>query len=351
MAAESDNQGTLILCNAPYYLPHALTLYERQRSAGAVRLMAVGIPGIHDFLQACKLPDAAVGFVPLPQTRLRLWNPLSLLSLRLEINRLYGQLFAGVAGATVYTFGGFNDVWQAAVSARLSRQNRVINLGIFDGNPPQPLTRLTLKQQLFWRANEWVAQVRLLPMQMSAAYSYLLFLDDPHYGIVKERIQPDVTVQDRYAYRLPPAPAGKKTVLLLESADGFFYRDYEKVLRKVMELFMREGFHVWVKGHPRCGYSTFLNEYPIAVLPAYVPAEFLAVDAVDFIFGIHSLGLGSLCKKRQNRGVASLLDLFQPVKPVEQEFSRKLLQEDKTFPVSTMLSSLDELRAFLRGVL
>lgn len=343
------SNSTLILCGAPYYLPHTLTLYERHRVQGTVQIMALGVRGLYDFLKSCKLPDVDVQFVPTAQTHMRLINPLSMVALRDEINRIYGEYFAGVEGATVFTFGDFNDMLQASIHARLSRHNQVFNMGIFDGNPPQRLAQLSVKQRILWRVSEWAAQAQLQPMRMgnTAGLAFLLFLDDARYGIQRDRLECDPGVLDRYAHHLPKTPPAKKSVLLLESAEGHFYRNYEEVLRKVMKTLNAAGCHVFVKGHPRCGYSTFLNDYPIEVLPSYVPAEFLAVDELDYILGIHSIGLASLYKKRHGRGVASLLDLFLPIDGKQQECFRKLIQEDQTLPVTSFPASVQELSKFL----
>jgi len=102
--------------------------------------------------------------------------------------------------------------------------------------------------------------------------------------------------------------------------------NYEPTIKSIVEVFISNGITLYVKPHPRLGYSTFLDEYDVTILPSYIPGEFIDYHGFSAIVGIVTVAIAKIAVF-SDVPTFSLIDLFKFKNISEKENYRRYLNE------------------------
>jgi hypothetical protein len=130
------------------------------------------------------------------------------------------------------------------------------------------------------------------------------------YGVRETNIDAVRLMVDKYSYKI--GATGSKNILFFE-ANGVIediFNDYEEVFTRILNLIYEHDCTVYIKPHPRKGFSRFLTVFPITFIENYVPAEFIDLRNIDFIFGIETVSMANIARE-EKKPVCSLINLFE----------------------------------------
>jgi len=139
-----------------------------------------------------------------------------------------------------------------------------------------------------------------------------------NYSIKKVSLELNPLVITKY--RVTTATNNAKSILLFENnqLDYDFFIDYESTMKAIVGLFIKSGYKIYLKPHPRQGYSDFLKSYIEKILPSEIPGEFFNPDNFTFIAGIDTNSIAFFAKDYQSKTL-SLLELFNFKREEEKE--------------------------------
>ena len=120
--------------------------------------------------------------------------------------------------------------------------------------------------------------------------------------------------------------------------------NYQDRMTSIFELIEQSNYHVYLKPHPRLGYSKFLKDYCEEILPGYVPTEFFNTNSFDAIFGVYSSSLNYKSKNKIT-SVYSLLNLFEHHNKIDFMSQYKIAGDKENL---IYINSLNELEKILK---
>ena len=87
-------------------------------------------------------------------------------------------------------------------------------------------------------------------------------------------------------------------------------KNYKSSTIKILDIFHKVGYKVYIKPHPYKGYSSFLSKYAVSICDQKIPAELIKTSQFNYIFGINSRSLATLSMEQSDH-VWSLINLYK----------------------------------------
>ena len=101
----------------------------------------------------------------------------------------------------------------------------------------------------------------------------------------------DPGIFKKYAY-MPEGIYGRAVLFFdKDITHKKFIVDYEEQMSAICDMLGANNVHIYIKPHPRMGYSKFLNKYCSGIIPAEVPGEFIDTDRFQAVLSVYSLAL------------------------------------------------------------
>jgi hypothetical protein len=159
----------------------------------------------------------------------------------------------------------------------------------------------------------------------SETYRDLALIDEKKLGINQQPLKPDPKILKEYLFKCASPGAPSKTILLLESADGEYYLNYESRMRELLGELKDNGYYILLKPHPRQGHSQFLGELADTIVPDFVPAQFLDRSAFAFVVS----NMSSAMRDFASEGIPTfaLEFLHQPINQSDNTYFTSILNE------------------------
>lgn len=312
----------VIFCQAPADIQYALSLYDTYQNESTFHFFAINVEGMYQFLTGLKLKNAHIEFIPYPNLNIR--NPKSILKVRQYIKDNIKQHFRGLTNCEIYYFSNKYDWLVFAFIAYLAKRNKVFCYDHYAKSIPYEKNNIISAKKLIALLIYFYLTRIILHYEWVNNRGVMSFNHDK-YGISVREIRVSKEIFTKYAYNVEDSPL-QNSILFFDSnisnADGI--ENYEETLRSIINFFMEKGFTLYIKPHPRLGYSKFLDEYDVTILPAYIPGEFIAYSQFSAIVGISTVAIAkiAICS---DVPVYSLMDLFTFKNTSKKETYRKYL--------------------------
>lgn len=331
----------VIFCQAPADAQYALSIYDTYRSEGTFHFFVINVEGIYTFLTGLKLKNAYIEFIPYPNLNIK--NPKSILKVRQYIKNNIKQHFQGLTNCEIYYFSNKYDWLVFAFIAHLAKRNKVFCYDHYAKSIPYKKRNLLSAKQLVILIYFYLTQV-VFHYEWISGRGVISFNPD-RYRVVEREIHVSKEIFTKYAYNVEDSPL-QNSILFFDSnssnADGI--ENYEETLRSIINFFMEKGFTLYIKPHPRLGYSKFLDEYDIAILPAYIPGEFIAYSQFSAIVGITTVATAKIAIY-SDVPIFSLIDLFMFKNDSEKEIYRRYLIDQSNQKIK-FVHDVEEIVAF-----
>lgn len=288
----------IIFSQAPADIIYVLSLYEQKKDHYKVKIIVVNVINNFKFLKGLKL-KAEIEFVPVIGKK----NPLKLFIFFIRLRIIYIKLFNKIDRSEVYFFSNTEDYATAFFIEKLSFKH---NVCFIDIHKIKGQEIYGFKNSLSKIIVQFLLGIRIkffIHYSGKPAYQYLF----DHNRVVEKKLNPNDNVPKQYQYRID-SQSDKKKLLLFEGngALSSLYVDYEKTLRASIEKLSKK-YKIYIKPHPRMGYSDFLNDYDVIIVESYIPSEFIFLNHFDVILGIVTTAIATA--KHHNKH--SLINLFE----------------------------------------
>ena len=320
------NSDTVVFCQAPADIKHALALYERESVRSFFHFYVVTVEGMAQFIRSLNLTNASVEFLgspPCSPTLRHIGNNLTLVK---WLRAKRAEHFARFRHAQVYYFANDRDWVTASFIAYLSRRNRVTHVSHY----PYVCTptQTDVKAKLVVLAFRWLTGARMEWRRIENADSLSMVLYFRHnlHGIPSQPASPYASsMLQKYQYE--PEAVPENAILYFDAPDeDEAIEQYDERLLEIIRVLMQSGLTILVKPHPRLPCSLpFQQTAGLHILPAYVPGEFLPLRRFKAVLGISSAALGEAGVQRAGLGVYSIIGLFQWRKPAEHDYFKSLV--------------------------
>lgn len=266
----------VILVNAPFYILHTLTLYERFVGQHAISVVVTCVKSIYTFLGSLNLNLQSLDFYDnnsLPEIRLS--HPLEALRTVAQARKYSQPLVNRCQDTTVYYSGDQLDIIALMLIMDMRPRNRIINFGL----PPYKLVRdqpANFKERLYLWFLRYLtgAPLYYASLQGSPQNAHYTLFDSQACGISEQPFDYTPSVLKKYRYQ-QPASAAIPSVLFMENNLGEMFKDYQQTTEMIIRELGAAGYSIHIKPHPRLGYSKFLDSLPITILPAEIPCQLM----------------------------------------------------------------------------
>jgi hypothetical protein len=298
----------IIFCQAPADIQHVLMLYEKYKEKKEISIYNIHVEGSYQFLKSLNLNIKELVFIPY-DFNLSLKRPYNFIKARKKIKRLLDKYFVMTFNTKVFFFSPWFDWLTFYFLGELQKQNNtVIYYKHYLGVSEEGRDPITIKEKITIRLFNYLTGLKL--QFVDSPQNHRLFFPFYKYKIHMENSQKiNLELLSKYKYSINTH--NKKSILLFESnmENNPIIIEYISTMQNILKYFKNNNYTLYIKPHPRLGYTEKLRNYFDDIIPSEVPAELIDISNFDCIFGISSSSLASSSKRHAN--VYSLINLFQ----------------------------------------
>ena len=317
-------KNIIMFCQAPADIQYALSIYEREKSKSKISIFCINVEGMYKFLYSLDLKLEKLVFIPYLRN-ISIKKPHAVIKEKIRIKQIYNKYFKDTMKNKIYIFSHFEDWITFYFLTHLYKKNKVIFIDHYDSASISNLRnrKNTLKDYIILLMYKYLTGIRFNFLEMGGFKK----LEFPYekYGIKKiESINVDDKIFEKHSYKNNSSQGNN--ILLFES-DHSKIKTIEKYNEKTIEIvkeLKNKGYKIYLKPHPRLGYSKYLKKYVYKVLPDFIPGEFLDSKKFNAILGLETSAL-VLHAKRGNGNVYSLINLFIFSNKIQKDNYKKYL--------------------------
>jgi hypothetical protein len=314
----------IIFCGASAEIQYALYIYDKNVNKADISIFCLHVKGMYKFLSSLNLNLKQLIFIPYPQ-KPSLKNPLFILKWKRYLKRIQHCHLKIIKYSEIYYFGRHYDWISYGCVIFLSKKNIVYNIDPYFTRFNNQESSVFLPRN-FFRALIYKFITGLSLKFESVDESIRWYFDLEKYGIKKINTAVPMTIHNKYAYHVD-CNLNSINILYFEAdrsqIDSYF--DYSKKLIEIMEYFKRNGVNVYLKPHPRAGYSKVLDGLGLQFIPDYIPGEMISLKGFNAVFGLDSLSIALKANNNVNISVYSLINLFFPNDSTHKLFLKNYL--------------------------
>jgi hypothetical protein len=152
-------------------------------------------------------------------------------------------------------------------------------------------------------------------------------------------------------YRYNKLNIKKPAILFFENnpiVDYDFYTNYISELNNIINIIKQKNINIYIKPHPRTGYTNSISNKITDVIPAYVPGEFINFDLFQLIIGIETTTIAHIANTNTDKTYC-LLNLFSFKKYETKDYFKKLLDELSENKLK-FIQNFDELKKIISDI-
>ncbi|MGE4444668.1 MAG: hypothetical protein AB7E37_06860 [Candidatus Altimarinota bacterium] len=303
-------KSVILFSQSPLDISYVLYLYEKYKYKYNIKIFVVSVYNNYKFLSSLNLEVQELKFIPFISIK----NPFKAFVYSFKLKFVYYKYFQKEVNSKVYFFSDNSDYITSFFINKLSKKNKILFVDIFNiygekiSNIKLYLIKLIAKI-LFGVDIEFFKIVN----KISYKYKFNKFN--------KIKINLDKSKLNHYLYNIKCENNSKKNILFIESKipDGIF-RNYDKDLINCMNKIIKE-YNIYIKPHPRLGYSKIIDNYNVKIIDNYIPAEFIDIKSFDMIFGIISSSISTI----EHKNKISLINFFSFIDEKQKLFYKDYL--------------------------
>ena len=304
----------ILFSQAPADIQYVLSLYDKNKDSFKIKIIVIGVENSFKFFKSLGL-SAEIKFITLIAYK----NLLKFLYFSLNLRRIYKQYFLNKSDAEVYFFSNNYDYVTAYFIEKLAKSNNVYFCDIYklDGAPIKSFTVIT---KVFLTKILFGITVKFFNISGLQVYQYMYSKNEVH----EIDLIIDAKKMLSYQYRVKANTNSKNNLLLLESnskSDQKF-KNYQDDLTFILNV-LKKKYNIYIKPHPRLGYSSFLDQYATGMIESFVPAELLCLDDFFIVIGIDSASIATASHDNKY----SVIDLFSFKNNSEKQNLKEYLDE------------------------
>lgn len=288
----------ILFSQAPADIQYVLSLYDKHKNDYRVTIIVVNVENSFKFFNSLNL-NAEIKFIPLVgQNKL-----VEFLKFSIELRNIYKDIFAKIFDAKVYFFANNYDYVSAYCIEKLMKNNTIYFYNIYKING-NAIVKLSTALKSFLTKILFGINIKFFKIADTYAYQYLYDKEK----VIELELKVEENELEKYKYKIAKNDNNKKNLLFFESNGQIdkSFKNYEKDVKSIMNRLIAK-YNIYIKPHPRLGYSKIIEQYNINIIDDYIPSELVNMDAFDMVVGIDSTSIAT----SQHYNKYSLINLFE----------------------------------------
>jgi hypothetical protein len=294
-------KNIVIICQAPADVQYALTLYEKNKDSAKIYIYCINVKGIFDFFSKLNLEVETIKFIPYDFCiGITYKNPLLWLRIKKKLFLLYKEYFKNFQSSEIYFFSHYFDFLSFYFISRLKTDNSIVLINHYDDaisenfEKSKEIVKIWFLKLVFFFITGINFKFHGLNGNLVLEFPFWL----NNIKEIKDNILDDC-VFEKYSHKVNPIH--EKKVLLLEEdyLDTNNYQNYPEITSSIIKHLKNNSYHIYLKPHPRLGYSQFLAPFIDNYVESYIPAEFIDETQFDFIIGVDSSALSYFANRKK----------------------------------------------------
>ena len=287
----------VLFSQSPGDIRYVINLYEEFKELNEIKIVVVTVINNYKFLKSLDL-KADIEFVPLVSKK----NILKLSIFFIRLRFIYNYLFFKCEDANVYFFSNTMDYVTAYFVKKLSIRNTVHFIDIYK------VEGLSLKGVKYTFLTFIVELILGINIRFLRYHSGDICYQ---YNFKKDNVfskEPKLNSEIKDCYQSRVLSNTKKSKLILLEGNGVtnqHYVNYEKNLRDCIEALSIK-YEIYIKPHPRIGFSNFLIDCDVQILESSIPAEFIFWADFQIVLGIDTAAI----TKAEHENKYCVIDCF-----------------------------------------
>jgi hypothetical protein len=287
----------ILFSQAPADIQYVLSLYDKYKDEFNITIVVVNVKNNFRFFKSLNL-KVELKFVPLVAQK----DIIEFLKYSIKLKFIYKKLFSRLDIEKVYFFSNNYDYVTAFFIEKLQYRSLVYFYDIYkiDGEDiinTATIIKKTLSKLLFGTS------IKFFNLPPSIAYQYIY----DRKKVKEIDLSAIVNNLNNYKHNISKINNTKKNLLLFESngetSEDFI--NYNQDMISILDTISRE-YNIYIKPHPRLGYSKICNQYDINIIKSYIPSELVSLNNFDLIVGIDSTSIAT----SKHNNIKSLIHLF-----------------------------------------
>jgi len=286
----------ILFSQAPADIQYVLSLYHNHKETHDILIIVVNVKNNFKFFHSLNL-IAKIEFVPLIGQK----NILKFLKYSISLKIKYKSLFSKFNNAQVYFFSNNYDYVTAYFINKLQIKNNIFFMDIYNIDGKEIIS---IQNNIKVKIMKYLFDIDIKFFSIAGANAYQYLFDKNKINTISIEVNP----KNLHGYRYKINSNHKKRVLIFES-NGVLdksFANYQDDLTKII-LKVNDKYDIYIKPHPRLGYSQFLLNYKLNIIDSYIPSELLRISDFDIVLGIDSTSIAT----GQHLNKLSLIDLFE----------------------------------------
>jgi hypothetical protein len=299
----------IIISQTSTDLPFVLTLRDKHLKSSKIHYVVISRPSNYKILESIIGKNEKITYL----NKFGSVNPYHFPILpykKLNQYFLFSREFGSISNERVYFFVTSDDITGLSLVSFLNKNNSVYNIHFGKVFKHKRVKLKDYKIRDIYYRTVYHFLIRM-PLYLETNQRLRLNVNKCKINVIYD-YKPDPQVYNEYCIDINKSKIKPKTVLIAESITGIIsLSNYQETITKIINMIRKEGYTIFIKGHPHKGHSPFLEDMDVEIIDkSYWPLEFFKEDNLDFIFGINSYSL-VYCSRKSPDKTFSLLKLFK----------------------------------------
>lgn len=273
-------------------IQYVLSLYKANKSNN-IKIIVINVYNNYKFFKNLNL-KAELFFIP----TVSLKNIYKYTLLLFKIKRFYKEHFFALKDTDIYFFSKNYDYTTAYFVEKLSKCNKVKFIDINK-------SKYDVKNNILNSIKIFILKSSLGIKVYFDSYSYIYKLNNKIELLEMDILNSEL---NEFKYNVNTKKNTKKNLLFFESDSSSYdwFQNYSKDLKYIMDILVKN-YNIFVKPHPRLGYTKLLNEYNVTFIDDFIPSELLYLEKFNIVIGVETSSLATINFEK----TYSLINLFE----------------------------------------
>lgn len=328
-----------IFISAPADVVHALKISEEKKAFSETVFVVVNVKEIYRYLKT--IITSKVIFIPYKKD-FSFKNIHNIIKEKIRLKKIYHKNFLYLKDCDIYFFTQVFDWITFSFIKKLKKLNTIYLLDHY-----------SVDDSDFRQQKGVVNKLKsvLFSMYLNTPIELVEFYEDTVMRLQYKKLSiargnvPAINSDIYTKFALPINNVISPSILLFESNLSFYnYIDgYKKKITKLVKDLSNKGYNIYLKPHPRLGYTCELDKFITKILPREIPGEFLPLEKFDIIIGVLSVALAKRVDIFKTKNIYSLIDCFKFKNEKKKESFKRYLNQQSNNSI-VYIEKIDDLK-------
>ncbi|GAB4294801.1 MAG: hypothetical protein Kow0068_19620 [Marinilabiliales bacterium] len=317
----------IIFCQSPADVQYALMIYDNNVHNATISIFCINVEKNYKFLKSLKLNLNQLIYISYSKN-FSIKKPFSIYKEKKRLKEIYIKYFKNLENNDVYFFSHIYDWVMYSILSKIYNKNNLYLIDSYGYTEKTHLLKNSIKEIIILLIYKYITGA-FLKFYVISSNNKMIGISLNSMKVTKTTIPLNlITVWNKYQYNIK---IENNSILFFESSsDNESIVNYKEKIIEFLNELKNNNIHIYIKPHPRIGYSKFLKEFT-SIIPDYIPGEFLPVHKFKGIIGISTVAIAKLSRHYNN--VFSLINFFDYKENNKKQYYQEYLLEQSDYKI------------------